>query len=293
MKLTIEKIDISDMEYSRFVKEYLIPEKPVVITGLNDYDKEKITPQYISDQFKSEANRSIGWYDAPMPSVDGDIYVPDIMRELFERDDMSARALPMRIFLQPQGQQTLFHYDGNSLHVFNLQMKGRKIWRIISPKTPIASVPFLIASLVSKNFTIDYDKHDACELEILEGEMLFLPRYWIHDVGAEDKVNINYNWVLTPTYPSADSSIGQREVELLKLRKVVPLIDRLMVDSYGEYGGAGEELVNKYIKDVGIASVITRFFKEIILFPKALFLMKEIKSMASDFEKNNFNVKNI
>jgi len=123
--------------------------------------------------------------------------------------------------------------------------------------------------------------------------MLFLPRYWIHAVGAQDKVNINYNWVLTPTYPFMDSSVGQREVQLLKLRKVVPLIDRLMVDSYGEYGGAGEELVNKYIKDVGIASVITRFFKEIILLPKALFLMKEIKSMASDFEKNNFNVKDI
>jgi len=41
MKLTVEKIDISDMDYIRFVKEYLILEKPVVITGLNDYDKEK------------------------------------------------------------------------------------------------------------------------------------------------------------------------------------------------------------------------------------------------------------
>ena len=291
MELTIEKIDISDMEYDRFVKDYLIPEKPVVITGLNGYDKEKITPQYVSDQFQNEENRSIGWYDAPMPSPDEDIYVPNIIRKLFERDDMSARALPMRIFLQPKGQQTLFHYDGNSLHVFNLQMKGRKIWRIISPKTPIASAPFLIASLVPKDFMIDYNKHDACELELLEGEMLFLPRYWIHDVGARDEVNINYNWVLTPTFPSMDSAVGQREVELLKLRKKIPLIDTLMVDNYGEYGGAGEVLVSKYIKNVGIMSVITRFFKEIILFPKALLLSKEIKSMAADFEKNNFNMK--
>jgi hypothetical protein len=226
-----------------------------------------------------------------MPSSDENIYVPEIIRKLFERDDMSARALPMRIFLQPKGQQTLFHYDGNSLHVFNLQMKGRKIWRIISPKTPITSAPFLIASLVPKDFIIDYNKHDACELELLEGEMLFLPRYWIHDVGARDEVNINYNWVLTPTFPSMDSAVGQREVELLKLRRKIPLIDSLMVDSYGEYGGAGEELVSKYIKDIGIISVITRFFKEVILFPKALFLSKEIKSMAADFEKNNFNMK--
>jgi hypothetical protein len=293
MKITIEKIDISNLPYDKFINEYLLPEKPVIITGLKDYDKEKITPQYVSSQFQNDDNRSIGWYDAPMPSPQDDIYVPELIQKLFARDDMSARALPMRIFLQPQGHQTLFHYDGNSLHVFNLQIRGKKIWRIISPNTPVTPVPFLIASLVPKNFEIDYDKYDACEFELLEGEMLFLPRYWIHDVKAVDEVNINYNWVLTPTYPSKDSIIAKREVELLKLRKMIPLIDSLMVDNYGDYGGAGEKLVDKYIKDVSTTRVITRFFKEIVNFPKALLLSKEIKSMAADFEKNNFNVKGI
>ncbi len=291
MKLQIEKIHINDLSYEAFVDTYLIPEKPVVITGLDAYDKEKITPAYVSQTFQQESRRNIGWYDAAMPTPEENIYVPDIIREIFSREDMSERALPMRIFLQPKGHQTLFHYDGNSLHVFNLQIKGKKVWRLISPNTPIPSAPFLIASLVGKDFQINYDTHDACEIVVNAGEMLFLPRYWIHDVGARADININYNWVITPRYPSHTSPIAKRELELLKLRRTIPLIDRLMLGNYGDYGGEGERLVKTYIQKVSATAMITRFLKEIKNIPSALLLKKEIKAMAADFERNNFNIK--
>ncbi|HFQ60977.1 MAG TPA: protein associating with small stress protein PASs1 [Epsilonproteobacteria bacterium] len=288
MKCTIDKIPLSEMSYDTFVTLYLLPEKPLIITGVDSAHANGITSEHVKNLFQDESKKSIGWYDAPLnPS---DKAIPSFLHDVLAREDMSVRPLPMRLFMQPNGHKTLYHYDGNSLHGFNLQMKGKKRWCLISPHTPLTSAPLMFVSLVGKNFVPDAEYYDYYEFETVAGEMLFLPRYWIHSVSTQAEENINYNWVVTPTFPHKTSPLGRRESELLFLRKKIPFLNRFLVDSYGEYGGAGESIVEEYIKDVGYIRMCTRICKEISTLPKTLFLMKEIKSMASEFEENNFKV---
>ncbi len=288
MKLTIDKISLTEMTYDRFVEEYLLTEKPVLITDVNTYDAQSITSKSVNKLFKDESKRSMGWYEAPISSSDETI--PAFVHDVFAREDMSLRPLAMRLFMQPKGHKTLYHYDGNSLHGFNLQMKGKKEWCLISPHTPLDSVPLMFVSLVPKDFIPDADKYDYYDFQTGAGEMLFLPRYWIHTVKTVGEENINYNWVVTPTFPSKVSLLGRRESELLFLRKKFPFMNRFLVDSYGEYGGQGESIIENYVKNVGYMNLLIRIAKEIAIVPKTLFLLKDIKSMAKDFEKNNFNV---
>jgi len=288
MKHTIDKIPLSQMSYERFVSEYLLPERPIVLTSVRNHNARHITAKEVHALFDKKGKKNIGWYDA-VPSVAEEL-MPKLVQQVFAREDMSVRPLAMRVFMQPNGHKTLFHYDGNSLHVFNLTLKGKKRWILISPHTPLPSPPFMFVSLVGKTFYPDESKHDFYDFELDEGELLFIPRYWIHSVETLAEENINYNWVCTPVFPRIDSRSGRRESELLLIRKKLPFINRFLVDEYDQYGGKGEEIIEKYIAEIGISDMLMRIMKELIVIPKTLFLAKEIKSMAKDFEKNNFNL---
>lgn len=288
MKLTIDKIPLSDMSYDIFVSKYLLPEKPVILTGIDNYDESEITVGRVKELFKDESKRNIGWYDAPLDPSDK--VIPSFLQKVFTREDISVRPLPMRLFMQPKGHKTLFHYDGNSLHGFNLQVKGKKHWYLISPHTPLDSAPLMFVSLVPRGFTPDEQRHDYYDIETGPGEMLFLPRYWVHSVSTLAEENINYNWVVTPMSPNNESPLGRRESELIFLRKKLPFINKFLLDDFGKYGGKGEVITERYVKDVGSLRLLTRIAKELSVVPKTLFLLKEIKSMAHDFEQNNFKI---
>jgi len=288
MKLVIDKISLDELTYDTFLIRYLLPERPLIITDIDTSEISGITTGYVKKMFKDESKKSIGWYEASLSHADN--ILPTFVKKVFARNDMSVRPLPMRLFMQPNGHKTLYHYDGNSLHGFNLQIKGKKHWRLISPYTPLTSAPLMFVSLVSKAFVPNASHYDYYDFETQEGEMLFLPRYWIHSVLTCAEENINYNWVVTPTFPHTTSPLGRRESELLFLRKKIPFLNRFLVDAYDEYGGAGKSIIVQYIKDVGYVRLFTRICKEISNIPKTLFLMKDIKSMAREFEENNFKV---
>jgi hypothetical protein len=288
MEKKIAKIALADLSYERFVNDYLLAEKPVLITDIANSSGEEITPAKVHEIFGKNAQRSIGWYDAPL--MPGEKYAPSLVRKVFAREDMSIRPLPMRIFMQPHGHRTLYHYDGNSLHGFNLQMKGRKRWKLISPHTPVPSVPFMFVSLVGKDFQPSTTVHEYDDFETKEGEMLFLPRYWIHSVETLEEENINFNWVCTPRFPNLENPLGRRECALLLLRKKIPLVNRFLVDAFHHYGGSGEAIIEKYIADIGYIDLFLQLGKEMGNLPKTLMLAKEIKAMAAEFGQNNFNL---
>lgn len=291
MKLNIDKIAISDLSYEQFVNSYLIPEKPLVIRQVNTFDNNILTADYVLENFIDETKREAGWFDADLIE-NGIIQIPELVKTVLQRDDVSVRKSPMRLFMQPGGHITLPHYDGNSLHGLNQQVIGKKHWIITSPNTPLPNIPFMFAGLVGKNFKYDPDKYDFYEFDTEPGDLLFIPRYWYHEVHSLEKINLNLNWVFTPTTPNLTSILGRREAEIIKLRKSMPLINRAFFpDKFSNYGGQGQELIEVYSKDVTITQMITRLFKELAGYPKLLFLAKQIKQRANEFSKNNFNIK--
>lgn len=291
MKLNIDKIDIADFDLETFYKDYLKPEKPVVITNVNSFDTEKLTAGYIAQNFTDEAKKEAGWYDADLVD-DGTIRIPDFVKSLLGRDDMSVRSSPMRIFMQPGGHVTLPHYDGNSLHGINQQVVGKKKWIITSPNTPLPNIPFMFAGAVGADFFYDETKYDFYEFETNPGDVLFLARYWYHEVHSLADININVNWVFTPKFPDESTALGRREVEIVKLRKSLPIVNKAFFpDKFDSYGGSGQELIENYSKDVSTSRMFKRLFVEMLGYPRMLMNARHLKKRAAEFDKNNFNIK--
>ena len=121
--------------------------------------------------------------------------------------------------------------------------------------------------------------------------MVFIPRYWTHEVHSQQDVNLNINWVFTPRKPNLKSPLGRREVEIIRMRRDFPFVNKAFFpDKFNNYGGQGKILIDAYAKDVGLINVVTRLIKELIKYPKLLMLANEMRSKANDFSKNNFNV---
>ncbi|MEH6711196.1 MAG: cupin-like domain-containing protein [Paraglaciecola polaris] len=291
MKLEIEKRDLSSLSYTEFVNSYLIPEKPLIIQNVFTFDTTVLTPEYILEHFSNESKREAGWFDSDLVDS-GPIRIPELVKKVLSRDDMSVRQSPMRLFMQPGGHVTLPHYDGNSLHGLNLQVLGTKHWILTSPNTPLPNIPFMFAGSVGKNFTYDPHKYDFFEFDTEVGDLLLVPRYWYHEVHSIDPVNLNLNWVFTPKTPNQNSILGRREVEIVKLRKSMPLVNKAFFpDKFSEYGGQGKQLIDTYSENVGTLRMFTRLLKELSGYPRLLFLASQIKARANEFSKNNFNVK--
>jgi hypothetical protein len=291
MNMQIDKILISELSDQQFIETYLLPEKPLLIKGVMTFDAEVLTPAYVINHFANENKREAGWFDADLVE-NGVIQIPAFVKNVLSRTDMSVRKSPMRLFMQPGGHITLPHYDGNSLHGLNQQVLGKKHWIITSPNTPLPCVPFMFAGLVGKDFKYDPKKYDFYEFDTEPGDLLFLPRYWFHEVHSLAAVNLNLNWVCTPKEPNITSILGRREVEIVKLRKSMPLVNKAFFpDKFENYGGQGQQLIDTYSQDVTRIQMLSRLCKELAGYPKLLLLAKQIKQRANEFSKNNFNVK--
>lgn len=289
MKKSIERFTLEEIESNNLLPTYLEQEIPFIATHVFTYDSDRLTPDYIKNNFGDDNCKGMGWYNSN--SVDNEIIgTPEIVKQVMHRSDMSFREMPMRIFMQPGGHVTLPHYDGNSLHGLNLQVMGRKKWILTSPHTPLPTIPFMFAGMVKRDFHYDPAKYDFMEFETRSGDLLFLPRYWYHEVHSLDKVNLNINWVFTPLEPNENCLLGRREVEIVKLRKLMPLINKAFPDDLNSYGGRGREIINRYTANVNNFRAFTRLLKEILKYPQMLILANQLKARAKEFSENNFNV---
>ncbi len=269
---------------SHFIEKYWRQERPVIIENVS-IENYNFSKEEIKKKFQNEKDKQIGWYDAKVTSE----LTPDFVAELLSRDDISTREKPMRIFMQPGGHRTFAHYDGNSIHGLNYQFKGSKEWIIISPNTPYSLIPFMYV-VMNKEIATVPDHIDHYRFTMKEGDLLFLPRYWQHQVNSLAKVNINFNWVMTPLLPN-QTRLGKREQEIIKLRKALPIINKAFFpEPINKYGGQGYTMVDAYTRDLSKFSILARLFKEVFNYIPFLFYYKNIKTRADLFKKNNFNV---
>lgn len=288
MKISIERIPLKEVAQKDCLTSYLEQEEPFILTGVIS-NTSQLTPEYIRNRFEKETHKDLGWYNSELVE-DDNIIVPDVIKYAMKRPDMFFREQPMRIFMQPRGHVTLPHYDGSSLHGFNLQIIGTKRWILTSPHTPLPTIPFMFAGMVSRKFIYDPRQYDFMEFKTCAGDLLFLPRYWYHEVHALDEINVNLNWVCTPLNPNEETPLGKREVELMKLKKIVPFTHRALGKDLSNYGSSSAIIFEQYTRNVSNTRALIRFFKEIIKYPQLFLLLKELKSRANEFANNNFNI---
>lgn len=268
---------ISSLSDQAFYDNYYKLDKPVVIKGVHCLAEEKCTPEYIRERFWNDSLKKLGWYAAPLPDAEDDIKVPSLYRAIFESDEVYDSETPMRLWVQPNNNKTPWHYDVGGCHGFNLQIKGRKRWKIVSPNTPLPQLPMLNINAVDVGYSPDDDKVDCYRFIAEPGDMLFLPRGWAHTVETLEEVNINLNWLLFPLQPNLKTVTGRRECEIIKL-----------ISLFSKIGEGKEQLLARnYIEQIRTREAVWRLIRELSTLPRALYRTPNLIPAIKKYLKNS------
>jgi Cupin superfamily protein len=270
-KITVPKVKLTDMDFQGFYENYFKPELPVIISGITaDWGaRSKWNAADLLNQLKDSKNtiKRALWYDNDSQFLKEDYAIPAFVAKCLEPVHSYTRDANCRFWIHPPGNVTPWHYDGNYLYVFNVQVKGAKEWSMISPETPVTSFPFsnITAPFCSRQSSreISYATFRA-----EEGDMVFLPPLWAHRVLTVEN-SINLNWVGTKKGATAGSRLEKREKEILKLA-TLPGFSKLILRPGGpgamnyfkEYGGVGWPLIKELTVGTSPVSALTRAAKE-------------------------------
>ncbi|HWA11344.1 MAG TPA: cupin domain-containing protein [Opitutaceae bacterium] len=270
--ITVPRIHQKDMSFDRFYTEFFQPEQPVIIAGATDGwgANQKWNAEALLDQLKeskSTVKRQL-WYDNDSQFLREDYAVPAFVERSLDGKYSYTRDKNCRFWIHPPGNVTPWHYDGNYLYVFNVQVKGAKEWWMVSPETPLASFPF---SNITAPFSCPQPSREIVYATFVaeEGDMVFLPPLWAHRVLTV-KNSINLNWVGTKKGATARSKLDAREKEILKLATLpggAKLIIRMggagSMDYFNQYGGGGWPLIRELTADTSAVAALARAAKEL------------------------------
>jgi hypothetical protein len=269
----------SQVDAREFVEKYYMPRRPVVIEGVAaEWPASRSwTRQYLADKLEScahRATRQLLWWDIDRTLVASDVPEPALIDELRRQKAPRERARSRRLWISECGERTPWHYDGNSLEIFNAQVVGRKRFTLVSPHTPIDLEAFSLIGRKPEALpeTLLSDRHHYTTFELNAGDLLYLPRHWFHFVESLAEFNANINWVWTDLNSgSLDSPVSRREQDLVAgaylmfalERRVASLtrrvgLPRLKIrhfsDEYAsQYGGASDfEVPRAFLQERGV-----------------------------------------
>lgn len=258
-----------------FLSEFYDREQPVLLRGVatrpGATDAIARTLMERIDRDEPAERETLLWHDVRPELVETLCETPPLVLDLLDRDRAFLRERHVRVWLSVRGHSTPWHYDGNSLQVFNLQLRGSKRWRIVSPETPPMCLPF---STVGLRRDIGLGGRRAHEFDTEEGDLLFLPRYWFHSVRSTGELNVNLNWVLTPKRGPLPSPTARREAELLWIkRRLYPLLTPGLREDVDTYAGEGREAVEALTAGVSAGAAALRALRETLKIPLLLALL--------------------
>ncbi|MEM9368809.1 MAG: cupin-like domain-containing protein [Planctomycetota bacterium] len=271
--------EVGASELASFLSNYYRPEQPVIFRGIVKTERsvEQIR-ELLCDRIAKDDTKTarLMWFDVKPDLLQDLCDVPEAVSTTLDPETAFLRDNCVRVWFNPAGHMTPWHYDGHSLHVFNLQLKGKKRWTIVSPDTPLLNMPFS-KTCIFENNAVDNKRHYEFDLD--EGDMVFLPRYWYHHVESLGDMNVNVNWVLMPKAEPADTVIARREAEVLwlmqKLYPVLPSGNKWMLD---HFAGAGKPALGTLTDEVSFGRGVARVVKEAVRFPLvALAIPTQIK----------------
>lgn len=270
-----------------FRRDYFDPEIPVIITDVTAGwpAAQKWNLQHLSELLatRPDLERS-QWFQMEDSLLGDDYEQPAVVTAALAPELSVARLDNVRVWLHERGHTTSLHHDGNLLFVFNVQVKGTKSWRLISPHSHVA-YNFLSRVPVFTFHSAPADEIrrmgvELLEFDLQEGEMVYIPPLWAHQVVSVGHENINLNWVATRRAPKPSHRLRREQEVLGTMQRLVSfrpteiLLNRLLGGSTGAYlenfAGVGEDLVDQLTSDVNRRAVARRLVTEIATIPRAL-----------------------
>lgn len=147
------------------------------------------------------------WFEgAPDPGLGAlidDLAVPALVDR--------ARLQSINLWIQGGAYDNGNHYDPNGLHNLNVQVRGRKRWRLFHPdlagvlgvELALADIgpPLLSAQAQRPDACTDHPGHAGaiCHEAVLEpGDAIFVPAFYLHWVVHESDLHVNVNFWWAP-----------------------------------------------------------------------------------------------
>jgi cupin-like protein len=259
-----------------FVNRYYLPQIPVIIQGVvRDWPAARLwTPEFLLASLDDPAAEREYCFDLEHGHrLTRQCETPTFLSAVWTRTTVATRARAMRLWISRRGTHTRWHYDGNSLHVANVQVRGRKRFHLISPDTPLTCFAFSHGARAGYTpiFEIDTCIHFAV-CDITAGDMIFIPQHWSHYVVSLDEDNINVNWVWTDTellkQSASPAAIREREcvAVMYLLERGLRILGRsspssMYLESYG--GSKDFELARGIFKSLPVTAVLRRCLVEL------------------------------
>lgn len=212
----------ADISFERFRERYYDAERPVVIEGVGaDWPGRRTwTADYLQRALSKEptASASTLWYWLDHGALAGDYAVPDIIDRLYRSGRSFPRSQNLRIWVHPAGNVSPWHYDTNLVNVFNIQVTGKKEWVLLSPETPPRCYPFSFYAIIDGQGDEILRGRKYTRATLNEGDMIYIPPCWFHNVLSCGTENISLNWILTNRRTSVESAAMRRDLEIYTLQ---------------------------------------------------------------------------
>lgn len=212
----------ADIPFDRFYRQYYEAERPVIIEGVStDWPaRHKWTADYLHRALSDEptATASTLWYWLDRGALEDDYDTPAFIEKIYQLGDVFPRSQNLRIWLHPRGNVSPWHYDTNFVNVFNVQVTGRKEWTLLAPDTPPGCYPFSFYGVVDGRGDDLLRGRSHTRFTLEEGDMIFVPPCWFHNVVSSGDENISLNWIMTKTATSVRSVAMERELEIYAIQ---------------------------------------------------------------------------
>lgn len=285
----ISRISISKITPQFFLEHYFEKERPLIITGVSSngenhqWSFERVQDLIIQNNF----DRNKLWFQTNLQDSRLEGKTPKLVSDSLDPKLSYCKRNNIRIWLNKKGDHTLLHTDANGLFVFNLQIVGQKEWNIFPPETDIKFYSFSNIPLLKYNKSLT----GGISFTLQEGDMLFLPAYWIHKVQTISDLSANINWTGTKKRQRSNP-IFERENKLFKillplsnLSSVSNFIDKTLGSEERNYlryfaGNGGFPLIKKRITNVLFFESFLLVMKEMVALPRLIFSIKKIKAFS-------------
>lgn len=242
-------VNNQEIKCNNFYNDFVQYKKPVLIKGalsskrLNQLvldKKDKIKPLYT----RGAAPFLYTYFD--------DITIRDyvfdlpIIKHLINNSDTLFRE-KMRLWHHSKNNISYFHYDQRSTDLLNICLSGSKKWYFLPPDAPLKCWPFYnIALPFQKN-----KKQKAMTLIMEQGDVIYIPRNWFHQVTTLEDDTKNINVIFNDL---ADTKMEKREKELASIK-------RLFIPNY--VYGDNIAVLNDAISNVPLLITLKRLLIEL------------------------------
>ena len=150
-------------------------------------------------------------------------------------------------------------------------------------------MPFSQVAQTAAGWQPNPSQHDYMAITTEPGDMLFVPRYWSHQVHSLEACNVNLNWVWTPHQRNTQVAVGRRECAVLKLRW---LLGRFGGFKYGvhihNYADAGQNLLRTYTNALPRGLLLKTLLVELYNIVSSVPHRRSVASRMAQMSTNNF-----